>query len=178
MSNFRQFLGIFALTCASAVLSVTVNAQTALQNIDNLDVNIRSALDRLGGGLRAQNVDRRLRLAQCPEQPDISGPVSGAMVVRCGAAGWRIRVPLIEVPGTPISSMATVAPMRAAPPLIRRGDQIQILVSGRNFSIRTIGFAEQDGSSGQRIRVRNERRIGLFTGLVQDDGSVLVSSIN
>lgn len=173
MSNFRRLWGAVVIAC----VGVSASAQVALHDIAELDADIRAAVDVVGGGLRVQAVDRRLRLARCSEQPDISGPSSGAMIVRCASAGWRIRVPVIsDAPLAATGDPAVRAPVAA--PLIRRGDQIQILVSGRNFSVRTIGFAEQDGSAGQRIRVRNERRTGLFTGLVQADGSVLVSGIN
>jgi hypothetical protein len=41
---------------------------------------------------QAEQVDKRLKLAQCPDTPIVAPPVGGAVIVRCPALGWRLRV--------------------------------------------------------------------------------------
>ncbi|MEQ1689102.1 MAG: flagellar basal body P-ring formation chaperone FlgA [Sphingopyxis sp.] len=165
-----------------ALYSATASAQSALQNLDALDTLVQNALAENDGTASARPIDRRLRLQRCAGPIEVSGPELGAMIVRCPQAAWRIRVPLVaptavhqqrehsSAPAAPLSSLI--------PNLIRRGDQVQIILAGRNFMVRSIGFADQDGAVGQRIRVRNERRTEILTGMVQNDGSVIISGIN
>ena len=61
----------------------------------------------------AQPIDRRLKLARCPEAVLIDPPALSAVAVRCKSLGWRIRVPLVQ------------AAKNAAPEIvIHRGDAI------------------------------------------------------
>ncbi len=101
----------------------------------------------------------------------------GAVTVRCQPVGWRIRVPL-----TPGSSAQTAAPAAAraarAEPVVRRGDQVELVAMTRSFTVSTTGVAEQDGAPGDRIRVRRENNQTRVIGQVMADGRVSLPGFN
>src|SRR5690606_13006388 len=85
-----------ALPLTLAALSAPVVAQ-GFQDLEMLGRRLAAALGaKFGGpgGPRTQ-LDRRLRLAACPQPATIEEPAMGAVTVRCVAHGWRIRVPLV-----------------------------------------------------------------------------------
>lgn len=139
------------------------------ENLEMLDSRIAAALGANVGepGGPVAPLDRRLRLAACPEPATIDEPAMGALAVRCVALGWRIRVPLTGG-GATVSRAATAR----AEPVIRRGDQVEVVALASNFSVSTTGVAEQDGAPGDRIRVRADRRSAPFIGQVTADGRV------
>ena len=92
----------------------------------------------------AQPIDRRLKLARCPEAVLIDPPALGAVAVRCKSLGWRIRVPLVQ------------AAKNAAPEIvIHRGDAIDLISSGDGFEVSTNATAMEDGGIGKSIRVKS-----------------------
>lgn len=138
---FRRLL----LTAALA-MPAGVQAQ-AFQNIDQLESALVAALGADVGepGGPAAPIDRRLKLAQCPQTPVFDAPVLGAVAVRCASLGWRIRVPLTR--------SLTAGAVREEP-VIRKGDPVELVAGGRFFEVSTQAVAEQDGAPGARIRVR------------------------
>ncbi|RJF94185.1 flagella basal body P-ring formation protein FlgA [Sphingomonas cavernae] len=139
---FRHLLLTTALAATSAG-----HAQ-AFQNIDQLETVLVSALGAGVGepGGPTAPIDRRLKLAQCPQAPVFDAPVLGAVAVRCASLGWRIRVPL--------SRSLTVTAVREET-VIRKGDPVELIAGGRFFEVSTQAVAEQDGAPGARIRVRS-----------------------
>ncbi|MEQ1508921.1 MAG: flagella basal body P-ring formation protein FlgA [Sphingopyxis sp.] len=174
MAQLPRLFGFAIAAC----LAATGYAQTGLQDLDALDTAIRDAVAQHGDGATVAPLDRRLRLQPCAQRPEISGPQLGAMIVTCPSAGWRIRVAVMNASANASQAVVQSRPPLVATPMIRRGDQVQLLLQGRNFAVRATGIAEQDGAIGQRIRVRNERRTGIFTGLVQNDGTIFVNAVN
>ncbi len=162
-----------ALPLALAAFSVPAFAQ-GFENLEMLDSRIAAALGaNVGepGGPQAP-LDRRLRLAACPQPAAIEEPALGALTVRCAAHGWRIRVPLV-------GGGASVRTAQARPePVIRRGDQIEVVAMASSFTVSTLGTAEQDGAPGDRIRVRTDRRSAPFIGQVTADGRVALPGFN
>ncbi len=155
-----------ALLLGAAVAAPAVGQ--GFENLDMLDSRIAAALGANVGepGGPVAPLDRRLRLAACPEPAAIDEPAMGALTVRCAPLGWRIRVPLT---GGATVSRATAT---RAEPMIRRGDQVEVVALASNFSVSTTGVAEQDGAPGDRIRVRADRRSAPFIGQVTSDGRV------
>lgn len=167
---FRRLLPLAALLAAPA----------GAQNFENLEMLESRVAASLGAGIGepggpARPIDRRLRLAPCPTPALIDAPAMGAVAVRCETRGWRIRVPLMSSGAA--SSMVAAAAVRAEP-VIRRGDQVELVAMTANFSVSTLGIAEQDGAPGERIRVRTERRAAPVTGQVLDDGRVALAGFN
>jgi flagella basal body P-ring formation protein FlgA len=164
-----------------ALLSVAALAAPAagqsFENLDALDHQISAALGAGIGepGGPANRLDRRLRLAACPQPALIGEPLQGAVTVRCDAIGWRIRVAIVG--GGSAAPIASAAPARAAP-VVRRGDQVQIVALASGFTVSTLGTAEQDGAPGDRIRVRTERRTAPFYVNVLEDGRVALPGFN
>jgi flagella basal body P-ring formation protein FlgA len=124
-------------------------------------------------------IDRRLRLQACPQPVEIGEPVAGALAVRCVPLGWRIRVSL--VPSAESRQTAAAAPAQRqarAEPVIRRGDQVELVAIASGFTVSTLATAEQDGAPGDRIRVRTERRTAPVIGQVLEDGRVALPGFN
>ena len=173
--NFRRATGLGALL--SVFAAAPLSAQ-GFENLDRLDIRVAAALGANIGepGGAAAPLDRRLRLAACPQPAEIGEPARGAVTIRCQPLAWRIRVPLVAAPQAP-ARVAAAAPARAAP-VIRRGDQIELVAISPSFTVSTLAVAEQDGAPGERIRVRTERRTAPVIGLVLDDGRVALPGFN
>lgn len=149
----------------------------SFENLDMLENRVMAALGASVGepGGPARPIDRRLRLIPCPTPAEIDQPALGAVTVRCETRGWRIRVPLMAG-ALPAPGMAQG--QARAEPVVRRGDQVQVVALASGFSVSTLGVAEQDGAPGQRIRVRTERRATPFIGEVLPDGRVALPGFN
>lgn len=161
------------LALTAAVLSAPAAAQPQFQDLDVLE---QAVVEALGAGIGeaggpAAPLDRRLRLLACPEEPVMQGPVLNAVTLRCQPLGWRMRVPLVRAAATRVgaSPAATVA---RAEPLVRRGDQVEVVAITSSFTVSSAGVAEQDGAAGDRVRVRIERRASPVIGEVLPDGRV------
>ena len=168
-----------ALPFALLALPLPALAQ-GFENLEMLDNRVAAALGANIGepGGATTPIDRRLRLQACPQPVEIGEPVSGALAVRCVPLGWRIRVSIV---GAPQASRAAGTPSRAqarAEPVVRRGDQIELVAIASGFTVSTLAVAEQDGAPGDRIRVRTERRTAPVIGQVLEDGRVALPGFN
>lgn len=162
---------------AGAVLVALAGTPAAAQPPRFEDVNGLEALvvARLGAGIGqpggpAAPIDRRLKLAACPDTPIIEGPAMGAAVVRCEAIGWRIRVPL--------RAGATTAGASRTAPLVRKGDPVQLVAGGASFVVSTLMFADEDGAKGDMVRVRADRKSAPIIARVVDAGVVSAPGFN
>lgn len=147
------------------------------QGFEDLEALERRVAAALGAGVGepagpARPIDRRLKLKPCAEGAAIDAPDLGAVTVRCQSLGWRIRLPLMR------SAAVTLAAAAKAEPIIRKGDQVQLTAGNGGFSVSTVAVAEQDGSAGDRIRVRSEGKKGAVIGIVNDDGRVSLPGFN
>src|SRR3546814_5565033 len=82
-----------------------------------------AAIGQPGGP--AAPIDRRLKLAACPDTPSVEGPVMGAAVIRCAPVGWRIRVPLRAGEMAAASDKAAI--------LIKKGDPVQLIAGNASL---------------------------------------------
>jgi len=153
-------MAVLALFCA-----VPAVAQ-GFQDLAEVETKVVAALGAAIGapGGPAQPIDRRLKLAACPAPVSVEAPVLSAATVRCETLGWRIRVPVLPTGAAPR--------LEKVEPVIRKGDQVEVIAAGASFSVSTFGVAEQDGAPGDRIRVRSERKAGPIIGEVTSDGRV------
>lgn len=150
-----------------AALLLVMPAALSAQVVEDLDLLDRRIAVALGGtaadaGLLAQPVDRRLRLASCPQAATIEPPVLGAVTVRCAPLGWRMRVPLVG--GMAMAQQGEL--------LVRRGDAVDLTVSGGGFAIATTGTALEDGRMGAPVRVKSPTGSTVLTARVRGPGSV------
>ena len=120
------------------LLASPLHAQQ-FEDVAALDVQVAAVAEA------AQPIDRRLKLARCPENVAIDPPALGAVALRCKSLGWRIRVPLVRV--TKAESPSDI--------IIRRGDAVEVISSGNGFEVSTSGTAMEDGSLGKGIRVKS-----------------------
>lgn len=106
------------------------------------------------GGAR-HPVDRRLRLASCPQPLALAWHGRGADMVRVecpSGAGWRVFVPVNRG-----STTAPAAAIQAEPQVVvERGQVMTITVEGRGFAVSQQGEALEDGAIGSWIRIRPE----------------------
>ena len=122
----------------------------------------------------ARPIDRRLRLMPCPH-------AGGDRSAGAGRGRDALRDARLAHPGAADGAAPLAAPGMAqarAEPVVRRGDQVQVVALASNFSVSTLGIAEQDGAPGDRIRVRTERRSTPFIGQVLPDGRVALPGFN
>lgn len=153
---------------APALLLVGTAANAAgFEDIDLLEMRLTAALGANVGepGGPTRPIDRRLKLAPCPEPAAFEPPALGAATIRCEALGWRVRVPLTRLAAAQIAAAK-------AEPMVRKGDQVELTASSGSFTVSTVAVAEQDGAPGERIRVRSEGKKGAVIGVVTEDGRV------
>ena len=174
---------LIAMLCATA----PALAQQGFENLDRIDSLVAMTVGaNLGepGGPRAP-VDRRLRLAACPQMPTVTGPTFGAAVVACDAVGWRIRVPL--VPGGAAAASGPVPRYGAAPAaaraavrdvVVKRGDPVQLEAGDSLFTVSRMMIADEDGAVGDTIRLREDRKAPPVMGQVVAIGKVRIPTFN
>ncbi len=165
MTYFRQL----ALACALCSTAPAAAAVPAFEDLDALQARIVAALGAGIGepGGPSSPIDRRMKLAACPELAVLEAPTLGAATVRCEPLGWRIRVPLIR------SAYAQAAAVKAVP-AVRKGDQVELRAAGGAFQISTIAIAEEDGAPGDRIRVRSDKKQAVIIAEVDGPGMVFL----
>ena len=169
----------FALPFAALVLPLPALAQ-GFENLEMLDNRVAAALGANIGepGGATTPIDRRLRLQACPQPVEVGEPVAGALAVRCVPLGWRIRVSIVGAPQARQTASASSPAQARAEPVIRRGDQIELIAIASGFTVSTLAVAEQDGAPGDRIRVRTDRRTAPVIGQVLEDGRVALPGFN
>ena len=134
-------------------LLLLATTPTKFEDLAILDRNIQSYAN-------AEPVDKRLKLAQCPTDPIIAPPVGGAVVVRCPAIGWRLRVPV----------RAPEASGRSAQTIIRKGDMIECITHGSGFAVSTQMIALDDAGVGDSLRVKSLTSPVPMTAVAQSRG--------
>lgn len=184
MNRIGKFL---AMMVAALAVCEPLAAQQKFENLDRIDglvaTTVGANIGQPGGAVAP--VDRRLRLAACPQMPDVSGPQFGAAVVKCDPLGWRIRVPLApggNVPAAPAYAAQRPAVRAAAAPgreiVIRKGDPVQLIADGPSFTASRAMIADEDGAVGQMIRVREDRKSDPVVARVQEYGIVRAAGFN
>jgi len=161
-----------------AMILAGVHAPARAQNFENLDrldtlvaTSIGARQGQPGGPVAP--IDRRLRLAPCPQTPLVEGPRMSAATVSCPSIGWRIRVPLLASNNTQFQRVtATISE-----PVIKKGDPVQLIAGNTSFSISRLMIADEDGAVGTMIRVREEPRAAPVMARVERNGVVRVPGI-
>ena len=146
------------------------------ENLDRIDsivaMTVGANIGQPGGAVAP--VDRRLKLAACPEMPTVSGPVFGAAMVECKPVGWRIRVPLTPGGAYVSAQPGQAAPRQAKQVIIKRGDPVQLVAGGAAFTVTRLMIADEDGAAGDMISVRESRKSDPVLAQVVENGIVRV----
>lgn len=167
MTTFRRLILVCGLVAAPAA------AQT-FEDLDALQGRVVAALGAEIGepGGPARPLDRRLKLAACPEVAVVEAPALGAVAVRCQPIGWRIRVPLVKMDADAGVSSGPAVKQAA---VVRKGDQVELRAGGSAFQISMVAIAEEDGAEGARIRVRgSEPKSPVVIAQVDGPGRVFL----
>jgi flagellar basal body P-ring formation protein FlgA len=160
MTIFRHVIVV------AAMLPALAGAQT-FQSHDAIDDRVETSL--VGTGLAAWPVDRRLKLAACPETLRVEQPASGLVAVHCDSLHWRVHARIDGPPAT------VTAP---TPVIIKRGDPVTVNFGASGFSIVASGVAESEARIGDRVRVRVDKNANPVVGEAVDVGSVRVGALN
>lgn len=136
-----------------SLLLLATATPTQFEDLELLDQNIQMHAN-------AEPVDKRLKLAECPNDPIIAPAVGDVVVVRCPAIGWRIRVPVRTAIGSD----------NAAQIIIRKGDMIECVTSGPGFAVSTQMIALDDASVGQSLRVKSLTSPTPMTAMAKEPG--------
>ena len=144
---------------------LALSAPAAAASFQNLDALESRLINALGAGIGepggpANAIDRRMKLATCPQPVTIDPPALGAVALRCQPIGWRIRVPIQRLQGmAAVSYSANPMQQRQqkAEPVVRRGDPVDLVAESGGFSVSVTATAQEDGAPGARIRVKTQQ---------------------
>jgi len=179
----RLFHGLALLGLLS--LPALASAQQGFESLDKLDelvsITVGASLGEPGGP--AAPLDRRLRLKPCPTTPKVEGPVFGAAIVSCAETGWRLRVPLVAVPGATTAmtangvARAAVAQQAPTEKVVRKGDPVELIAGSDVFSVSRLMIADQDGAIGDLISVRQDPKSARVSARIERAGRVRAPTI-
>lgn len=153
----RTFLGWtlpLGLACGLASTAWAA-APMELSVIDRAVADFTGASAGEPGGAKLP-VDRRLRLTDCQAPLDLQwfGRDQRSVQVACPTAGWKIYVAVDGASGRSAFGASSAQPAEKSPAIVRRGENVSILMRGKGFSITRQGSAAEDGAQGQWIKVR------------------------
>lgn len=152
--------GLTACIPAAAAQSATEDWQT----IDVLTAMVANAMGRT-----ATPIDRRIKVARCPEQASVTAVDTQTLAVRCPSLGWRVRVPMTAPAGASAAGGFVTQPAAAAP-VIRRGDNVRVTIDTESFSINYAATATQDGRVGDLIALRGTDPKNSLSAIVTGPG--------
>lgn len=147
----NAIFGSFAVSFLTAIAAAA--SPMDLSMIDRAVADFTGAEIGQPGGAKLP-VDRRLRLMTCDTPLDLQwfGRAQRSVQVACPAAGWRIYVAVDSSAGA--ASMTGVMAKQNFEPIIKRGENVSIILRGKGFSLTRQGTAGDDGAQGEWIKVR------------------------
>jgi flagellar basal body P-ring formation protein FlgA len=155
-------------TALVATLLITAPAMANdFEDFDALDVRIAELA--ASAGEKAAAIDRRIKLTRCPEAPAVERSGIGMIAVRCGPLGWRLRVPTNAAVSDP--GQRGIVQI-AETPVVRRGEAVNVMVVGDDFSVSYVATAMDDGAVGSSVRVKFSTQGAFMTAQVTAPGKV------
>ena len=157
-----------AALSAAALIAAAAPAAAQTAHEDWQAIDVLTAMVANAMGRTATPIDRRIKLARCPEQASVSAIDAQTLAVRCASLGWRLRVAMSGP-----ASAAPVAAGYAAPasaPVIRRGDTVRVTLESATFSVSYSAIANQDGRIGETIALRGDGPKTLISAIVTGPG--------
>jgi flagellar basal body P-ring formation protein FlgA len=138
------------------LLLLATTTPAAFEDLELLDDRVLQVAPQ------ATAIDKRLKLAECPDDPIIAPPVGGSVTVRCPALGWRLRVPI---------AMPAVAAVTGEM-VIRKGEMVECVSGGPGFAVSTMMLALDDAAAGQSVRVKSPTSSIVVTAMAKARGLV------
>ncbi|MCW2388275.1 flagella basal body P-ring formation protein FlgA [Sphingobium sp. B11D3B] len=181
--TFPKRAALIAALLLGAMALASIHAPAKAQIFENLDrldslvaASLGANLGQPGGPLAP--IDRRLKLAPCPQTPTVETPQMNAATVACPSLGWRIRVPLLvnRQVGNPQQN-GRFSEATSSAPVVKKGDPVQLVAGNESFSISRMMIADEDGAPGALIRVREEPRATPVMARVERTGVVRIPGI-
>lgn len=139
-----------SLAAALCATSAVAAAPMDLSIIDRAVADFTGAEVGQPGGAKLP-VDRRLRLSNCQSPLDLQwfGRDQRSIQVACPSAGWRIYV-AVDAGAAGAGRFA----QQYGETIVKRGENVSILVRGSGFTLTRQGSAVEDGAQGEWIKVR------------------------
>jgi len=160
----KTFACLAACALAAPLAAHAEQGNEDWQRIDVLTDMVANAMGR-----NATPVDRRIKLARCPEQASVTAIDAQTLAVRCASLGWRLRVPMTAPTGAaPVA--ASLARPPASAPVIRRGDNVRVTIDTESYSISYAAVATQDGRVGETIALRGSDAKSMLSATVTGPG--------
>jgi flagellar basal body P-ring formation protein FlgA len=157
----------FALGLAASLIALpAANAQQVTEDWQTIDALTQTVANAMGRS--ATPIDRRIKLARCPEQASVTAIDAQTLAVRCASLGWRLRVPMSGPAGASPAAASFPAPSSA--PAIRRGDNVRVSIETESFSVSYSAVATQDGRVGETIALRGTDPKNLMSAIVTGPG--------
>lgn len=157
----------FALCLAASLIALpAANAQQATEDWQTIDTLTQMVANSMGR--TATPIDRRIKLARCPEQATVAAIDAQTLAVRCASLGWRLRVPMMGPVGATAMPAGFAAP--ASTPAIRRGDAVRVSIETESFSVSYSAVATQDGRVGETIALRGNDPKNQMSAIVTGPG--------
>lgn len=166
----RKTLARLAGLAACAAAASPATAQQANEDWQTIDVLTDMVANAMGRS--ATPVDRRIKLARCPEQASVTAVDAHTLAVRCNSLGWRLRVPMTGPAGATQAGFARPA---AAAPVIRRGDNVRVTIDTESFSISYAAVAAEDGRVGETIALRGSDAKSMLSAIVTGAGRARIA---
>ncbi len=141
-----------AALSAAALIAAAAPAAAQTAHEDWQAIDVLTAMVANAMGRTATPIDRRIKLARCPEQASITPIDAQTLAVRCASLGWRLRVPMTAPAGAGPDAASFAAP--ASAPVIRRGDNVRVTIETDSYSVNYTAVATQDGRVGETIALR------------------------
>lgn len=158
-----------ALGFAALVMMAPAEAPGQLPTEDWQTIDLLTQMVASTMGRNATPIDRRIRLARCPEQASVTAIDAQTLAVRCSSLGWRLRVPM-SGPANAAAGGGFVAKPAAAAPVIRRGDNVRVTIDTASFAISYSATATQDGHVGDMIGLRGSDAKSSLSAIVTGPG--------
>lgn len=161
-----------ALAVCAGLAPIAAEAQPATEDwqaIDALTATVASALGRT-----AVPIDRRIRLARCPEPATVSAIDANTLAVRCVPLGWRLRVAMTGGAGAALPATAPFARPAPSAPVVRRGDNVRVSIDTPSYSISYAAIAAEDGRVGETIALRGSDRKSTLSAIVTGPGAARI----
>ena len=150
-----------------AVAAPAANAQQAMQDWQTIDMLTQAIA--AATGRTAAPIDRRIKLARCPEQASVTAIDAQTLAVRCASLGWRLRVPM-SGPANAAPAAAGFTRPTSTTPVIRRGDNVRVTIETQSYSINYAAIATQDGRVGETIALRGNDTKSMLSATVTGPG--------
>lgn len=160
-AGYTLWLLALALTLGTAAEAIAPGSE------DWAIIDTRATALAATVGKQAAAVDRRIKLARCPETAAIEVADMSSLAVRCAPLGWRVRIALKDAHDGQTGA-------QTAGPLIRRGEVVRLRVEREGFVIFYSTVANQNGAIGDTITLRGSDPKVLLNALVTGRGQAVL----